>query len=280
MAVYYGLKLITFIFSTGTSCKIPNISLGSLSRDPESTKTLQRSSSYTVKANITSQIQGKAHITWKIAKLRNSNKEKLGRKSTFKSTRIVMEDVYLINTTVIQKEILNHTLEYGVYYIEVMVVMKNVRDCMNYNYGFLRITESPLQAFISTDPSLHSILQGYHRYLKLDASSSFDPDVTKANKSGMSYTWLCARKGERFGNIALLSVVTPQVDSKDSDDKGCYGTGPGKLNYTGPNAVLFLAQMAPKTYVIKLILGKDKREENVSFEFELKPSNGFVLGIR
>lgn len=191
-----------------------------------------------------------------------------------------MEDVYLINTTVVQKEILNHTLEYGVYYIEVIVVMKNARDCMNYNYGFLRITESPLRAFISTDPPLNSILNGYHKYLNLDASSSFDPDVLKANKSGMSYAWLCARKGERFGNIALLPVVTPQVDSKDSDEKGCYGTGPGRLNYTGPNAVLFLGQMEPKTYVIKLILGKDKREENVSLEFELKPSNRFVLEIR
>ena len=274
------LKLITFIFSTGTSCKIPNISLGSLSRDPKSTQTIQRSSSYTVKANISSQIQGKAHITWKIAKLRNSNKENLGRKSTFKSTIIAMEDVYLISTTVVQKEILNHTFEYGVYYIEVMVVMKNVRDCMNYNYGFLRITESPLQAFISTDPPLNSILQGYHRYLKLDASSSFDPDVPKANKSGMSYTWLCARKGEHFGKIALLPVVTPQENSKDSDEKGCYGTGPGKLNFTGPNAVLFLDEMEPKTYVVKLILGKDKRVENVSFEFKLKPSNRFVVEIR
>ena len=263
------------------SCKIPNISLGSLSRNPESTQTVQRSSSYTVKADINNQIEGMAHITWKIQKLSNSNKGKLGRTSTFKSTRIAMEDVYLINTTVIQKEILNHTLEYGVYYIEVMAVMKNAADCINYDYGFLQIEESPLRVFnISTDPPLGSILKGYHRYLKLDASSSFDPDVPKANKSGMSYTWLCARKGEGFGNIALLPVVTPQVDSKDSDGKGCYGTGPGKLNYRGPNAVLFLDQMEPKSYVIKLILRKDKREENVSFEFELKPSSGFALKIR
>ena len=274
------LKLITFLYSTGMSCKIPSISLGSLSRNPESTQKIQRSSSYTVKVNVSSQTQGKAHITWKIAKLRNSNKRKVGRKSTFKSTRIAMEDVYLINTTAIQKEILNHTLQYGVYYVEVMVVMKNAADCMNYNYGFLRIEESPLQAFISTDPPLDSILKGYHRNLQLDASSSFDPDVKKDNKSGMSFTWLCARKGESFGNIALLPIVTPHVHSKESDGKGCYGNGPGKLNYTGPNAVLFLDQMEPESYVIKLILRKDEREENVSFDFELNPSNGFVLEIR
>jgi len=225
-------------------------------------------------------MEGMAHITWKIAKLRNSNKRNLGRKSTFKPTTIAMEDIYLVNTTVIQKEIVNHTLKYGVYYIEVMVIMKNVRDCLNYNYGFLRIKESPLQPFISTDPPLGSILKGYHKYLTLDASSSFDPDVPKFNKSGLRYTWLCARKGERFGNIALLPIVTPQADSKDSDGRGCYGTGPGKLDSTGPNAKLLLDQMEPKSYVIKLILGKDEREENVSFEFELKPSNGFVLEIR
>lgn len=191
-----------------------------------------------------------------------------------------MEDVYVTNTTVIQKDILSHTLEYGVYYVEVTVVMKNAPDCMNYNYGFLRIEESPLQALVSTDPPLDSILKGYHRHLKLDASRSFDPDVQEVDKSGLSYTWLCARKGESFGNIALLPVVMPRVDSKESDGKGCYGTGPGKLNYTGPNAVLFLDQMEPKSYVVKLILRKDEREENVSLEFELKLSTGFVLEIR
>lgn len=48
-----------------------------------------------------------------------------------------MEDVYFVNIIVVQKEILNYIFQYGVYYIEVIVVMKNVKDCMNYNYGFL-----------------------------------------------------------------------------------------------------------------------------------------------
>ena len=234
-----------------------------------------------VKAFISSQTQEKAYVTWKFSKLRNSNKATLGRKSTFKSARIVTEEVDLISTTAIERKILNHTLEYGVYYIELMVVMKNATDCLNYEYGFLRITESPLQVVISTNPSLGSVLKGYHKYLKLDASSSFDPDVQKADKSGLTYTWLCARKGENFGDTTLLPVVMPHGNGKGGDGGGCYGTGPGKLNFSGPNAMLFLDEMEPKNnYVIQLILEKGKRKKNVSYEFVLKTSNGFDLEIR
>lgn len=234
-----------------------------------------------VKAFISSQTQGRVYVTWKFSKLRHSNKENLGMKSTFKSAMIAMEEVDLKNTTAIEKEILNHTLEYGVYYIELMVVMKNATDCLNYNYGFLRITESPLQVVMSTNPALGSILKGYHKFLELNASSSFDPDVQKANTSGLKYTWLCARKGENFGNTALLPVVKPHGKGEEPDVGGCYGTGPGKLNYTGPNAVLFLDEMRPKnSYVIRLILEKGKRKNNASYEFVLKTSYDFDLEIR
>lgn len=236
-----------------------------------------------VKAFISGQTQQKAHVTWKIAQLRNSHKAKVDEKSAFKSASIVTVEIDLMNTTTIEREILNRTLEYGVYYIEVMVTIesKNSTDCINYNYGFLRIRETPLHAVMSTKPPLGSILKGYHRHVELDASRSFDPDVKNPDESGLKYTWLCARNGEKFGNTALLPIVKPHGSGEVSNGKGCYGTGPGKLNFTGPSATLFLDHMeAEKSYVIQLIVEKDNRKKTVSYEFVLKTSNSFVLEIR
>ena len=259
---------------------MPNISLPGLSHNPDIARKILRSSSYIVEAFITSQTQQKAIVTWKIAHLQNSQSENVDRKGAFKSISISTEEVVLENTT-IQKEILNHTLQYGIYYIEVMVQMTNFTGCIKYSYGFLRIKETPLHVVMSTNPSLDSILKGYHRYLELDASDSFDPDVQRSDKSGLKYTWLCARKNETFGNTALLPVVVPHGNGKELNGEGCYGTGAGKLNFTGPHAELLLDQMEPRiNYVIQLIVEKDLRKKSVSYEFFLRSLNSFILKIR
>ena len=235
-----------------------------------------------VKAFLASHIEGKAKVTWKIAHLYNSHVSEVDRKRPFTSTHMVkQEEVDLKNETTALWEISPHSLQYGIYYIEVMVEIKNSSNCVNYNYGFLRIKESPLQAVISATPSEERILQGYHKELKLDASGSFDPDVQNADKSAFRYTWLCARKHEEFKNISLLPLVTPDDSVESSNGKGCYGTGPGRLNFTEPTAVLFLDKMeAEERYVIKLILEKDNRRSYVSHEFALKTKFGFGLEIR
>lgn len=272
--------MVTFFHRTGSSfCTMPNISLSNLSHDHDKTLRINRSASYVVRAFINSETQQKALVTWKIAQLQNSRRKKnVDRKNAFKSTSISMEETVLGNTTIIQKEISKHTLQYGVYYIEVLV---NATGCMNYNYGFLRVTETPLHVAVSTKPPLDNILKGFHRYLEFNASNSFDPDVQKKEQSGLTFTWLCARKNETFGNTATLPVVVPYNSGNRLNVKGCYGSGPGKLNFTGAHAKLLLDQMEPnKSYIIQLIVEKDSRKENVSYEFELKSGNSFHLEIR
>lgn len=268
--------------SAGSSCKTTNISFTSLSQVPESAFEIQRSSSHVINVFLASHTQWKAQVTWKIAHLHNSRNADVEGKSLFKSVHIVkQEEVVITNKTTLMWEILPRTLHYGIYYIEVMVEMKNASNCIYYNYGFLRIKESLLQVVVSASPSVEHILHGYYRELKLDASGSFDPDVLSADKSGFKYTWLCAQKGEEFGNIELLPVVTPDGAIISSNGKGCYGTGPGKLNFTDSTAMLFLDKLvAEKRYVIKLIVEKDRRKSNISYEFMLKTINSFGLEIR
>ena len=276
-------SLQCFFYSTDTSsCNAPNISFTNLMQDPMTALKIQRSSSFMVKAIATSYSHWKARITWRISHLHMSHKTELDMKSAFQSTRIVkQEEVSLKNTTITQWEIIPRTLQYGIYYIEVMVEMKNSSTCINYNYGLLHIKESPLQAVISASPSEEQILQRLYRELKLDASGSFDPDVHKSDKTGFKYTWVCAQHGEKIGDIALLPVVTQNVNMKSLNGKGCYGTGPGKLNFTSSTAMLFLNEMvAEKRYVIKLIVEKDKRTSNITYEFELKNKYSFGLEIR
>lgn len=271
--------MVTFFHRAGSSfCTMPNISLSNLSHDHDKTLKINRSASYVVRAFINSETQQKALVTWKIAQLQNSRRKNVDRENAFKSTIISMEETVLGNTTIIPKEISKHTLQYGVYYIEVLV---NATGCMNYNYGFLRVTETPLHVAVSTKPPLGNILKGYHRYLEFNASNSFDPDVQKKEQSGLTFTWLCARKNETFGNTATLPVVVPHNSGNRLNVKGCYGSGPGKLNFTGAHAKLLLDQMEPnKSYIIQLIVEKDSRKENVSYEFELKSGNSFHLEIR
>lgn len=233
-----------------------------------------------MKAFLESHTELKAKVTWKIAHLENSHRSELDRTSSFKSIYTVKQEVNITNKATIMQEILPHDLQYGVYYVEVMIDVKNSSNCVNFIYGFLRIKESPLKAVISASPSVNVLLQGYNKELKLDASGSFDPDNQNADKRTFKYTWLCACKNEELRNIPLLPVVAPD-GMKSSNETGCYGTGPGKLNFTGSTAMLFLDKMvADEHYVITMILEKGKRRTNVSYEFALNKVNAFGVNIR
>lgn len=220
----------------------------------------------------------KAQVTWKCFHLRNSQRTELDRKSAFESSQILKEEeIELKNRSVIAWEISSLTLLYGLYYVELTVQMNNLSNCVNYNYAFLRVKESPLQPVIAVRPAVKILLQGYNKELTLNAAGSFDPDEPNSNESTFEYTWLCARKNEAFTNIALLPVVVPN-DSK-TVAKGCYGTGPGKLNFTGSKATLFLDKMATeKGYVITMVLRKGERTTNLSYTFFLNRTK--TIGVK
>ena len=233
-----------------------------------------------MKALITSHTDMKAKITWKVAHLLHED-HTTELQSNFQSTTIVkQQEVVLKSNTTTQWEIYPRTLNYGLYYVQVRIEMKNLPSCINYNYGFLKIESSPLQAIISTEPSQKKIVKELYKELQLNASGTFDPDVDKADKIGLRYTWICARQGEKMENIASLPVIIPSKRKQRSGGRGCYGNGPGKLNFTGSTAVLFLDGMVvDKDYIITLIVEKDTRKSEVSYNFTLTSTYSFSLGI-
>lgn len=223
----------------------------------------------------------KAKVTWKCFHLRNSQREEPDRRSAFESSQILKEEEIELkkNRTVIAWEISSFTLIYGIFYIELTVQMNNLSNCVNYNYAFLRVKESPLQPVISVRPAVKVLLQGYNKELTVDAAGSFDPDEPNSNESTFKYTWLCARKNESLSNVALLPVVVPNENKTVA--KGCYGTGPGKLNFTGSKAMLFLDKMVTeKDYVITMVLRKGERTTNLSHTFFLKRANTIGVEIK
>ena len=149
----------------------------------------------------------KAKVTWKCFHLRNSQREELDRRSAFESSQILKEEEIELkkNRTVIAWEISSFTLIYGIFYIELTVQMNNLSNCVNYNYAFLRVKESPLQPVISVRPAVKVLLQGYNKELTVDAAGSFDPDEPNSNESTFKYTWLCARKNESLSCLLYTS---------------------------------------------------------------------------
>ncbi|XP_074631330.1 polycystin-1-like protein 2 isoform X3 [Acropora palmata] len=263
-----------------SECQTPNITFPNLRQTPESAVEILRSSKYNIKAVLESRTQVKAQVTWKCFHLRNSQREELDRKSAFESPQILNEEeIELKNKSVIAWEISSFTLIYGLFYVELTVQTNNLSNCVNYNYAFLRVKESPLQPVISVRPAVKVLLQGYNKELTVDAAGSFDPDEPNSNESTFEYTWLCARKNEALNNVALLPVVVPH-DNK-TVAKGCYGTGPGKLNFTGSKAMLFLDKMVTEEdYVITLVLKKGDRTTNLSHTFFLKRANTIGVEIK
>ncbi len=100
----------------------------------------------------------------------------------------------------------------------------------------LHISPSPL--FVTIDGGSARSL-GYDLNVNIDAESvSFDPDVDKSDKSGLTFTWWCRKKSEKFeffGDDIIDPII--KMPSREervnlTDGTGCFGTGVGKLNIT------------------------------------------------
>ena len=238
---------------------------------------IQRSNSYKVTALVTWPGLKRAKVLWRIARLDHA--------ATFESSRVVLEvfmDRAQGNNT--SWEITRRSLQNGRYYIEVTASIENLPRCIAYSYGFLQITESPLEAVVVAKPSGKQLFQDLYKFLILNASDSYDPDLSPGEENGLNFMWLCARKDEYLpNNTRLLPVVTPvgKKGTANTNGTGCYGSGPGKLNVTGSTANISLQGMrADTTYVIKLILSKDKRRKELSYEFTLRKMEHFYLTIK
>ncbi|XP_028406520.1 polycystin-1-like isoform X2 [Dendronephthya gigantea] len=149
----------------------------------------------------------------------------------------------MINVTGVQYDaprlmVKQRALDYGIYKAIENVTMIGPQGVWNTDFGFFEIIMSPLDAMI-IGGSTRSI--GFDKNFTLDANSSGDPDVDVGDREGIQVYWLCKRQSENFtfpedpGNLTAISMIPRAVSHgpNATDLGGCYGNGPGLLDFTG-----------------------------------------------
>ncbi|XP_035699002.1 polycystin-1-like [Branchiostoma floridae] len=150
-----------------------------------------------------------------------------------------------------------HTLGYGRYILEFSVTEVhgvNGTDVTisNSDYTWFEIVESALVTRISGG-SLISI--GRNSTVRIDASTSYDPDVPESEStSGLTYTWSCRMDNETFTN---------DESSAEWMEGGCLGGGKSwpVTNNTNPLLVIPGGTLdGGKTYVFRVTVSKPGRQ--------------------
>lgn len=143
----------------------------------------------------------------------------------------------LVSFGAIDWTIVKHSLDIGLYKIELRAQLPNSTNISSTAYGYLEVIASKVVARISGGAFL---LHGYDRtFITLNASESYDPDVGEGNHTDMSFTWLCKKQNESYGALIFssvfnLSMVSYTISNESEGLGGCWGTGVGKLNSTSP----------------------------------------------
>ncbi|XP_031571405.1 polycystic kidney disease protein 1-like 2 isoform X3 [Actinia tenebrosa] len=178
---------------------------------------------------------------------------------------------YFENRTTITKgasenslKIGKRTLQYGIYYLEQRVGIPKTR-LFNYNFGFFEVRKTPLRAVL-TGPKV--VARGYNDLIVMNASSSYDPEPAIRSSDGMTFQWFCKRQEEKLhglrdivsrSRIPLVHIPGPNEKLVES---GCFGTGIGRINESGPILKLPVNKIkAGLKYQIIVIAIKDSREK-------------------
>ena len=91
---------------------------------------------------------------------------------------------------------------------------------------------------------------GYELPLTLDSSDSEDPDVP-GDLSGITFKWMCRRKGEDF----------PTPDSVPNSNGGCWENGTYVFGGNNKKVVVYTGDFYQKAfYVFRVTVTKDSRK--------------------
>ena len=152
------------------------------------------------------------------------------------------------------------------------------------------ITKSPLRPIISGG-SERTV--GSNHLVEIDAENSHDPDATtdKLVDQDLKFAWFCHRANETYSlpaNLTKLPPVPtaePATNGTENDCKdlgGCFGCGPGRLNFTSRKITLNTSEMIPgDSYVIIFAMDKEGREmQNTTQHIDVKPGDPPILTIK
>lgn len=236
----------------GVGCGPPNVTFTNIAGFADPPTKIKRSEGYIVQTDIKMNCNNfsSTSFLWNIWRLKQ-----LGSDYVLVSPG---KPALILNGTA-EWNIKKNTFEYGSYLVEFRVSMKNVQEFFNSDLGFFEITQTPVVARIIGGSH---VKRGFKQEVKIDASASYDPDVKFGDFSGMSFTWLCKKKGESFpsSNLASMPVISPR-GSKGRG--GCFDTGIGKLNSEKRVVTIDTGDMlVDNSYTIRLVVSKATGRED------------------
>ena len=196
--------------------------------------------------------------------------------------------------------IVPRTLEYGNYKLQFMIRMVAEPGVSTIETFDIRITPSPLVATIDggTERTV-----GNEDPLELNAGKSYDPDTTESGTSldvvncKCQFAWFCKQDDEPINkayelptdltNLPPMPTPPPTTNTTGNHSSefrpllgGCFGYGPGQLNFSSTSIMLNTTKMtANTTYIIRFVLKKDTRSVYTDQKVRVLPGNPPTLSI-
>lgn len=165
----------------------------------------------------------------------------------------------VVSTKTSQWNVEKLSLQTGLYLVEFKLQLTPNYGFSSNDYGFLKVTHSPLFALIAYGTE---VLRSAGMMFKLDGSLSRDPDTKDGDLAGMYFTWYCRKGGATSSDNFMVSkeIVKIAAIGSSIDNKGCFSHGNEQLinNSTVVNMVGNSLGFG-YSYNFELQIQKDKR---------------------
>ena len=230
----------------------------------------------------------KTSFSWKICKVDsngNCEKYKLPRSVSVENAKLVLRP---------------RTLLYGDYCLTFKCAMVGVDGIYNSSYGCIRIVPSELEVIIDGGES-RSI--GFGKHAVISSYKTRDPDVDEKENhpNDFKHCWFCAKHGsydssmlnnctELFAfpldpnpknSLVFSSENGTQSFSNITEEKGCFGYPPGRLNASTPEISFSTRMMQLRhKYDVCVLASKDTRKRSACTTIEIVEGDPPVVTIR
>ena len=234
-------------------CDTPRVSITNVGRTVDQPAVVQLSSFYTFETNIEvrcAQIWTQ-NMSWVLASPSLNYSEAIlnGTIVSANTSKWTLSDSHLPFA---------HDL-HALYFVFTIVQGDNNKTENVYDIGYIRIQPLPLVTIISGETE---ITRGNKQNIVLNGSESYDPHVGPWALETLAFYWFCKKSSEEFPTENPLEIQVVSIPLNDSGlSGGCFGTGVGRLESSGPVVVLNASVMENTTasYVFQLIVTKDAR---------------------
>ncbi|KAK3752814.1 hypothetical protein QZH41_016346, partial [Actinostola sp. cb2023] len=243
------------------ACTHPTVTLQQIGLDRTKARVVKRSESLDVysETNVFCPASESTVFDWRIYKI---------HKTTDKSQ-------FLNNTGRSQGSSLRiekRSLWFGLYRVSLTVRMPEpwLQEYSSEASGYVEVIPSDLVAKIEGGTSLR---RGMGPDVKIDGSSSYDPDVGPKNLTGMTFLWLCRKASASFPkqyiNLKSSFSVSDLLSAKVDTSGACYANQPYIVQNNAPKILLTTSKLAIEKYVVQLVIRKGDRVSTTEQTIEI-----------